>query len=80
MITDKTVDVGMAKRIMQARMAKKMSQKDLAQACAIDAKVVNEYEQGKGIPNQAIITKLEKALGARLRPEKAGKGKGKGKK
>mmetsp|Transcript_76510 Transcript_76510/g.153615 ORF Transcript_76510/g.153615 Transcript_76510/m.153615 type:complete len:96 (-) Transcript_76510:211-498(-) len=95
----------MSKAIMQARMAKKMSQKDLAavrilfdvsetnqaltqsfvatllQACAIDSKIVNEYETGKAIPNPSIITKLEKALGAKLRPQKAGKGgKGKGKK
>jgi putative transcription factor len=42
---------------------------------------VNEYETGKAIPNQAIISKLERALGAKLRPQKAGKGKGgKGKK
>lgn len=73
----KSVDKEMSKAIMQARMAKKMSQKDLAAACAIDSKIVNEYEQGKAIPNQAIISKLERALGAKLRPQKAGKG-GKG--
>jgi len=47
------------------------------QACALDAKIINEYESGKAIPNPNIINKLEKALGARLRPDKGGKGKGK---
>ena len=28
--------------------------------------VINEYEQGKGVPNNAIIAKIEKALGAKL--------------
>ena len=45
-------------------------------ACAIDAKTITEYENGKAIPNPAIINKLERALGAKLRPQK-GKGKGK---
>ena len=46
-------------------------------ACAIDAKIIVQYENGKAIPNPNIINKLEKALGAKLRPEKGGKGKGK---
>ena len=29
--------------------------------------VVNEYEQGKAIPNQQIIGKMERALGVKLR-------------
>lgn len=74
---DATVDKAMSRRIVDARNAKKLTQKQLAQLCMIDSKIVNEYEQGKAIPNQAIINKLEKALGARLRPEKGGKGKGK---
>jgi ribosome-binding protein aMBF1 (putative translation factor) len=38
----------------------------------LDAKIIVEYENGKAIPNQQIINKLEKALGAKLRePKKA---------
>ena len=29
--------------------------------------VVNEYESGKAIPNQQIISKLERAVGVKLR-------------
>ena len=28
--------------------------------------VINEYESGKGIPNNAVIARIEKALGAKL--------------
>ena len=28
--------------------------------------VINEYESGKAIPNNAIIAKIERALGAKL--------------
>jgi putative transcription factor len=71
--TDVTVDKEMSKRIMQARLAKKMSQKDLGAACALDAKIIVDYENGKALPNQAIITKLERVLGAKLRAPKGGK-------
>jgi putative transcription factor len=32
--------------------------------------VIQEYESGKAIPNQQIIVKLERALGAKLRGKK----------
>jgi len=32
--------------------------------------VIQEYESGKAIPNQQIIGKLERALGAKLRGKK----------
>ncbi|RZC87010.1 hypothetical protein C5167_041942 [Papaver somniferum] len=48
------------KNIMQARLDKKMTKSQLAQ----------EYESGKAIPNQQIITKLERVLGVKLRGKK----------
>ncbi len=30
------------------------------------SQVINEYEQAKGIPNQQIINKLQRALGVKL--------------
>merc|ERR1711907_569442 len=70
-----TVDKALSKKIMQARTAKKMSQKQLAQVCGVQANVIQTYENGKAVPNQQIITKIEKALGCQLR-EKKFKGKG----
>ena len=56
---------------MQARMAKKMTQKDLATAINEKPQVVAEYENGKAIPNGAIIVKIERKLGCKLpRPGK----------
>ena len=66
------VDKDLAKAIMQARTAKKLTQKDLATAINEKPQVVGEYESGKAIPNPAIIAKLEKKLGVKLpRPGKS---------
>jgi len=54
------------KAIMQARAAKGMTQKALAQLLGCDSKTVQEYESGKAIPNNALIAKMERTLGAKL--------------
>ena len=48
------------------------TQKDLATKICGKVQVVVEYEQGKAIPNQQILAKLERNLGYKLR----GKDKG----
>mmetsp|Transcript_13908 Transcript_13908/g.32313 ORF Transcript_13908/g.32313 Transcript_13908/m.32313 type:complete len:118 (+) Transcript_13908:355-708(+) len=66
------VDKSLSKAIMQARTAKKMTQKELATAINEKPQVVAEYESGKAVPNPQIISKLERKLGARLpRPGKS---------
>ena len=57
--------------LQQARMAKKMTQKQLADAINEKQSVVNDYESGKAVPNGAVIQKLNKALGAKLPKAKA---------
>merc|ERR1719382_882106 len=52
--------------LQQSRLAKKMSQSALAAAISEKGSVINEYESGKAIPNGAVISKLNKALGVRL--------------
>ncbi|XP_028761787.1 multiprotein-bridging factor 1b-like isoform X2 [Neltuma alba] len=59
------VPTELKKAIMKARMEKKLSQAQLAQP-----QVIQEYESGKAIPNQQIISKLERALDAKLRRKK----------
>jgi len=66
----KSVDKSLSKAIMQARLAKKMNQKQLATAINEKPQVIQEYESGKAIPNQQIIGKLERALGCQLRQRK----------
>ncbi|XP_048430383.1 multiprotein-bridging factor 1a isoform X1 [Pyrus x bretschneideri] len=58
------------KAIMQARTDKKLTQAQLAQIINEKPQVIQEYESGKAIPNQQVITKLERALGAKLRGKK----------
>ena len=57
---------------ISGRQAKEMSQKDLATKICEKPQVVTEYEQGKAIPNQAVLAKMERVLGMKLR----GKDKG----
>lgn len=64
------MDVG--KLIQKGRQAKEMTQKDLATKICEKPQVVTEYEQGKAVPNQQILAKMERALGIKLR----GKDKG----
>lgn len=65
---------------MQGRQTKELTQKDLATKINEKQSVVNEYEQGKGIPNQQILAKMERVLGIKLRGKDKGKPLGGGKK
>ena len=60
------VGLSLGKRIQQARMAKSMTQKQLATLINEKPNVVAEYEQGKAIPNNQILGKLERKLGVKL--------------
>ncbi|KAG4301369.1 hypothetical protein PCANB_002363 [Pneumocystis canis] len=51
-------DVGMA--ISRARQEKNIKQSELAQKINEKVSVINDYENGKAIPNQAILLKIEK--------------------
>ncbi|CAN7048971.1 unnamed protein product [Brassica oleracea var. botrytis] len=53
--------------IQKARLEKKMSQADLAKQINERTQVVQEYENGKAVPNQAVLAKMEKVLGVKLR-------------
>ena len=61
-----TVDKELSKAINQARLAKKMTQKDLATAINERPQIIQEYEAGKAIPSPQILSKLDKALGIHL--------------
>ncbi|XP_042520879.1 multiprotein-bridging factor 1a-like [Macadamia integrifolia] len=64
------VPTELKKAIMQARMDKKLTQAQLSQMINEKPQVIQEYESGKAIPNQQIITKLERVLGVKLRGKK----------
>lgn len=53
--------------MMDARLDKKYSQKDVALKINEKPTVLQEYESGKAIPNPQILAKLERVLGVKLR-------------
>jgi len=63
----KTVGLTMGRKIQQGRQAKGWTQKQLAENIQEKQQVVQQYENGKAIPNQQVIHKMEKALGVTLR-------------
>ena len=72
-LSHEKVSTELKKLVMQARTAKKMTQAQLAQAINEKPQTVQEYEQGKAIPNNQILGKMERALGVKLRGQKKGK-------
>ncbi|XP_010920214.1 multiprotein-bridging factor 1b [Elaeis guineensis] len=69
-LSHERVSTELKKNIMQARINKKLTQAQLAQLINEKPQVIQEYESGKAIPNQQIITKLERVLGVKLRGKK----------
>ncbi|KAK6917920.1 Multiprotein bridging factor 1, N-terminal [Dillenia turbinata] len=69
-LTHERVSSDLKKNIMQARLDKKLTQAQLAQMINEKPQVIQEYESGKAIPNQQVITKLERSLGVKLRGKK----------
>lgn len=66
------VPIDLGKLIMQGRQAKGMSQKDLATKICEKPQIVNDYEAGRGIPNNIVIGKIERTLGIKLRGKDRG--------
>jgi putative transcription factor len=64
------VGLSLGMLIQQARMAKSLTQKQLATLINEKPNVIAEYEQGKAIPNHQILGKLERKLGVKLRGKK----------
>jgi putative transcription factor len=61
-----TVSKSLSQQIVSARVAAKLTQAQLAQKINEVPKVVQEYENGKAIPNNHILQKMSKVLGCRF--------------
>lgn len=61
------VSPALRQQITQARIAAKLTQAQLAQRINELPKIVQEYENGKAIPDNKILQKLSKALGVVLK-------------
>ncbi|XP_063229761.1 endothelial differentiation-related factor 1 homolog [Bacillus rossius redtenbacheri] len=66
------IPLDLGKLIQQGRQSKGWSQKDLATRVNEKPQVINDYEAGRGIPNQVVISKIEKSLGMKLRGKDRG--------
>ena len=66
----KTVTKEQGLMIQNARKAKGWKQKDLANQIGEKPDVITQYENGKAIINNKIITKLERKLNIKLRNKK----------
>jgi len=52
--------------VRTARCEKKLTQKELAQKCNIDAAIINEVERGGGVYNATHINKIQTVLGVKI--------------
>eukprot|EP01064_Diplonema_japonicum_P023152 TRINITY_DN33608_c0_g1_i1.p1 TRINITY_DN33608_c0_g1~~TRINITY_DN33608_c0_g1_i1.p1 ORF type:complete len:171 (+),score=34.40 TRINITY_DN33608_c0_g1_i1:40-552(+) len=68
----KTVSHSFCITLQQSRTKKGWNQKELANACQERETTIKEYENGKAIPNNQVISKMERALGLHLRGKEAG--------
>lgn len=64
-----TVSLSLGQKIQAGRRSKTppMTQAQLAQAINVKVAIINDYEQGRGIPDNTVINKLERTLGTKLR-------------
>jgi len=67
-----TVSLSVGKLIMKGRNDKGMTQKDLATRINEKPQVINDYEAGRAIPNNQILSKIERAVGLKLRGDNKG--------
>uniref|UniRef100_A0A914HID0 HTH cro/C1-type domain-containing protein n=1 Tax=Globodera rostochiensis TaxID=31243 RepID=A0A914HID0_GLORO len=66
------VSLNLGKVIQQARQAKEWTQKELATRVNEKMEVIREYENGKAVPNQSILGKMERCLSVKLRGKEIG--------
>jgi ribosome-binding protein aMBF1 (putative translation factor) len=62
----KYVSKATSEAVRAFRCEKKLTQKELAQKCNMDAAIVAEVERGGGVYNAAHINKIQSALGVKI--------------
>lgn len=55
-----------ARTLQNARLGRKLKQKELANRINESEKVINAYEQGKVVPDPKVLNKLRKELGIKF--------------
>lgn len=62
----KTFGIDNGKLLQQARMGKKLTQEQLAKDINEQKNIINQYETGKIIPDNKIVSKLQKKLNVKF--------------
>ena len=62
----KYVSKATSEAVKVARCEKKLTQKELAKKCNMDAAIISEVERGGGVYNAAHINKLQTVLGVKI--------------
>ena len=65
-VKPKKISLNLRQTIQSARINKKLSQKQFASLLGVNVQIINSYENGKAIPNNSFISKMEKILNTKL--------------
>ena len=65
-IVPKKINLNLKKAIQQARLVNKLSQKDLATKLNVPLQTIVQYENGKAIPNNNFVRRMEVILKTKL--------------
>lgn len=57
------IDKELGQLIEKHRVAKGLTQKELANALSVTVQTISDYEKGKGVRNGALISKIKRHLG-----------------
>ncbi len=65
-VTVQTIPLSISQEISKARMAKSLTQKELAQRLNVQPAVITSYENGKAIPDNQMLQKIARELGTKF--------------
>ncbi|GFY43026.1 endothelial differentiation-related factor 1 [Trichonephila inaurata madagascariensis] len=68
-----TISMDVGRLIERGRTSMNLTQKDLASKISEKQQVIGDYEAGRAVPNQNILSKIEKVIGIKLRGKEKGK-------
>lgn len=65
-ITIQTIPLSISQEISKARVAKGLTQKELAQKLNVQPTMITNYENGKAIPDNQMLQKIARELGTKF--------------
>ncbi len=65
-VTVQTIPLSISQEISKARVAKGLTQKELAQKLNVQPAIITSYENGKAIPDNQMLQKIARELGTKF--------------